>query len=85
MGRYINTNSKGETLGEKKVDDLVKDGAEILTEPIEFQENLVCVIHNPRGFDAAGYMYSEKEFNYFNETDQEKTWLRYPHAKELAK
>jgi len=84
MGYYIDINSKGEELQPtNKAKQLVEDGAKIVK--AEFQENLVCVIENEH-FDAAGYIFSEKEFGYFNECkdDRRKTWLVHPLAKKLS-
>jgi hypothetical protein len=83
MGYYINENSKGETLSAcGKVRELIKDGAKLTDE--SFKENLVCVVDNFT-FDAAAYMFSEHEFDYFKESSSSKTWLVHPKAKELAK
>lgn len=84
MGYYINKTSKGDELPSNgKVLALLADGAK-LTSPI-WQENLICVVENGY-FDAAGYAFSEKEFEHFNSsTDQRpKTWMTHPMAKELA-
>lgn len=84
MGYYINKNSKGETLPHKKVDALIADGATIVDTPIEFQSNLVCVVHNPL-FDAAGYAYSEREMKHFLDPDtRRRTWLIVPNAAKLS-
>ena len=84
MGYYINQNSKGQGLPALcKVSALIADGATITD--ASFKENLVCVVNNGP-FEAAGYMYSENEFNQFARPDgRDKIWLVYPHAKELAK
>ena len=85
MGYYINETSKGEGLEAKgKAKALLNDGA-TLTDAT-FKENLVCVVESA-SFDAAGYCYSEAEFDVFNETDdgRPKIWLVHPQAKELAK
>lgn len=84
MGKYINTNSKGEFIGPlNKAQALIDDGATV-TDP-SFKENLVCVVENGI-FDAAAYCYSEDEFRCFSDPkdDRPKTWLVYPHVKELT-
>lgn len=83
MGYYINTDSKGNVLRPLEfVKHLVEDGAMIVTP--EWQENLICVIEN-NAFDAAGYCYSENEFEHFKEEDgRHKTWLTHPLAKQLS-
>lgn len=82
MGYYINANSKGEKLGYNKAKALIDDGA-IITEA-KFQDNLVCVVDNLI-FEAAGYCYSEREFEDFKRDDgRRKTWLVYEHAKRLS-
>jgi hypothetical protein len=85
MGYYINETSDGKGLpASGKVQALLNDGAKIVK--AEFQTNLVCVVDNGF-FEAAGYCYSESEFQAFNHpTDNRpKTWLVHPKAKELAK
>lgn len=85
MGKYINQNSKGETLGLEKAKELIADGATPITEPKEWQEGLVCVVNNGF-FEAAGYCYSPDELEAFKYPDgRSRTWLHYPKAKELAK
>lgn len=91
MGKYINVNSKGAGLPSlNKAIALVNDGAVILhygttvPESLKFQENLVCVVENGL-FDAAGYCYSESEFNQWKIADgRYKTWLYYKYAESLA-
>ncbi|MFW6311879.1 MAG: hypothetical protein ACOC1K_06560 [Nanoarchaeota archaeon] len=86
MGYYIDSNSKGETLPAiGKVSMLVKDGAvRIPSDKLKFQPNLVCVVENP-WFDAAGYCFSEDEFEAFNRPDgRPKHWLVYKHAAKLS-
>jgi len=84
MGKYINTNSKGEVLPTiNKAKELIKDGAKMVSDE-KFLENMVCVVENA-WFDAAAYAYSEKEFLLFKEPDgRKKTWLIYPLAPKLA-
>lgn len=82
MGYYININTKGEQLEAiGKARALIEDGAD--RTDATYKENLICVIHHP-SFDAAGYMYSEKEFNEFKEIAARKTWLVHPQAKKLS-
>ena len=86
MGKYINRTSNGIGLSVlDKVGRLLKDGAVLAEKPVKFQENLVCVVDNGF-FEAAGYCYNEREFEEFNDSSDPrmKTWLVYPHAKELA-
>lgn len=85
MGYYINQNSKGDSLPVKgKLEALKNDGA-IITDA-SFKENLVCVVETVL-FDAAAYMFSEDELDYFvnDAYNRKSTFLVYPNAKELAK
>ena len=85
MGYYINETSKGEDLpSRRKAAKLIEDGA-VLANPIKYQPDLVCVIENG-AFDAAAYIFSEKEFNEFynDNTGRNTTWLVYEHAAELS-
>lgn len=85
MGFYLNEDSKGNQLPAKgKAKALINDGAVILSTP-EFVENLVCVVENAF-FDAAGYCFSEHEFDIFknDQSGRRKTWLTHPLAKELS-
>ncbi len=87
MGKYINTNSRGEQLSHtSKHRDLIADGAKLLPNPPKYQENLVCVVDNGF-FQAAAYCYSESEFEAFNDPhdSRPKMWFFYSHAKELAR
>jgi hypothetical protein len=87
MGRYINADSKGNSIGtsyREKIDNLKADGATVVA-PTQFIPNLVCVVDNGP-FAAAAYCYSEGEFKEFNRPDgRDKTWLTYEHAETLAK
>jgi hypothetical protein len=87
MGKYINKNSNGTGLGSSasdKINRLVEDGATTINTPVEWNENLVCVVDNGF-FGAAGYAYDEKEMNQFLSPDgRPKQWLKYIHAKEIA-
>ena len=83
MGKYINIDSKGGALPRfEKAEALLKDGAEHTD--ASYKEDLVVVVHHGH-HDAAGYMYSKEEFEYFNNCNIKGTWLVYPHAKELTK
>jgi hypothetical protein len=86
MGKYLNVNSKGRSLGASymaKVGNLMDDGA-VEVSDAEFQDNMVCVVDNGM-FAAAGYAYDEREFEVFRRPDgRPKTWLVYPYAKDLA-
>jgi hypothetical protein len=86
MGKYLNVNSKGNSLGtsyQQKIANLIADGAMIVS-PDVFQENLVCVVNNGM-FAAAGYAYDEREFDDFRRPDgRPKTWFVYPYAEDLA-
>lgn len=87
MGKYINTNSKNETIPHQgKAKSLIDDGALLLLDKPTFQDNLVCVVDNGL-FEAAAYCYNESEFQAFNDPQdfRFKLWLIYPHAKELAR
>jgi len=84
MGKYINKDSKGQQLPNiGKVQALKNDGATITDS--SFKENLVCVVENSF-FDAAAYMYSENELDYFvnDGSGRRKTFLVHPKAKDLA-
>jgi hypothetical protein len=84
MGYYINKTSKGVELpNAHKADYLILDGATEVK--AEFQPNLICVIENGP-FDAAGFIYSKQEFEYFTDPrdNRPKRWLVHPKAAELA-
>lgn len=82
MGKYINQDSKGNQLPTKvKSEALIIDGA---TETdASFKENLIAISDSGM-FEAAGYMFSEQEFNYFKENVNVVKWLVHPQAKELS-
>lgn len=86
MGRYINQNSKGESLpANGKAKALIADGAKVIPQPTEFEEDIVCVVENGM-FDAAGYMFNVNELKAFTYPGdyRPKTWLKYEHADKLA-
>lgn len=86
MGRYINQNSKGESLpANGKAAALIADGAKVISQPTEFEENVVCVVENGM-FDAAGYMFNANELKAFTYPgdNRPKTWLKYEHADKLS-
>ena len=85
MGKYINQDSKGQQLPPKgKALALLNDGASKTTPT--WQPNLICVVSNGP-FDAAGYCFSEEEFNAFNRPSdgRPRVWLTHPQASTLAK
>lgn len=85
MGKYINVNSKGQSLeSQNKAEQLVADGAKV-TSP-SFKPNLVCVVRNGE-FDAACFIDSKREFEGWNDPRdyRQKTWLTYEHAEKLAR
>ena len=86
MGYYINKNASGVSLpatGKAKV--LLADEGAKATDGRTFEPNLVCVVGNGP-FDAAGYCYSQDEFDAFAEPQdtRKKTWLTHPKAVELS-
>lgn len=86
MGYYIDVDSKGNRLNAcGKTEALIADGAKRVTGTLKFQPNLVCVVENGM-FDAAGFCYSQSEFEAFNNPRdyRYKTWLIYEHAAKLS-
>lgn len=87
MGQYVNSDSKGNSIGVsffEKLRALENDGATIV-DGDTFQDNLVCLVDNG-AFAAAGYAYDKQEFEAFNyPTDRRQIWLLYPKVKEVAK
>ena len=84
MGYYINKTSNGKILeAQGKIRDLLEDGAKIVK--AEFQPNLICIVDNGL-FQAAGYCYSNEEFEVFNNRidNRSKTCLFHPKAAELS-
>lgn len=84
MGYYINQINGKVLEPTAKAQQLIREGATLVTEPITFQENLVCVVQNGF-FDAAAYAHSEKEMEHFLIPDgRPKTWLIVPNADLLS-
>jgi hypothetical protein len=87
MGYYINKLADGTALANQdKAGQLVEKvpGTKLASYPVEFQEDLVCVVQNGL-FDAAAYVFDEREMNDFNYPDgRSRTWLVVPGAKELS-
>jgi hypothetical protein len=85
MGYYINK-INSQVLGtsfDEKCQGLLDNGA-TQTSDSEFKENLVCVVDNGI-FAAAGYAFSEKEFEYFKMPDtRRKKWFIVPNADVLS-
>lgn len=86
MGKYINEDSKGKAFSlHNKAQMLVADGATVIDVPEKFEEDLVCVVDNGP-FQAAAYAFDQKEMDLFKQPDGRiKVWLKYKHAKSLAK
>lgn len=87
MGKYINKINDKELPATGKADEIVKllPETKVITQPIGFTENLVCVVSN-FSFEAAGYCYDEREFEEFARYDgRQKTWLIVPDAHNYAK
>ena len=84
MGKYINETSNGTPLGARgKVQQLLNDGAK--RTDATWKPNLICVLDNGL-FEAAAYMYSEGEFEEFNDIDgRQKTWLTHEDAEKIAR
>lgn len=81
MGFYIN-DINGEGIGvsfEQKCENLQKHGAEEVSGD-EFKENLVVVVDNGL-FAAAGYAFSEREYEVFCDPNGRRTkWFVVPDA-----
>jgi hypothetical protein len=91
MGFYIQHTPDGAELPRKgKADVLLQcEGVyQIHPPPTKWVEDLVCVVENPE-FDAAGYIYSQREledFAYSSPRDPDrrrKSWLHVPGAAKL--
>lgn len=76
MGKYVNA-INGEYIGtsyKDKCEGLLKFGAKE-TSGDSFQEDLICVVNNGN-FGAAGYAYSEREYECFKEDcGRNKRWF----------
>lgn len=86
MGYYINQDSKGNALKPYgKTAALIADGAKSVSSSEGFQPNLVCIVLNGP-FDAAAYVFDEKEFEHFNMAGDKRTkqWVVYEHAAKLS-
>jgi hypothetical protein len=85
MGYYINKYNSKELPPKGKAQFLINEGAQVVKGPIEFQDNLVCVVENPF-FDAAGYAYDVNEMRTFNDPEdhRRKTWLIVPGAAQAS-
>ena len=81
MGYYIDK-IHGVFIGttfDEKCDGLIENGAKE-TNGMQFEEDLVCVVDNGL-FAAAGYAYSEDEYEVFSEPDnRRKRWFIVPNA-----
>ena len=84
MGYDIDIDSNHNMLPAKnKVKALIKDGAEVV-DSSTYLPNMVCVVENG-AFDAAAYLYSESEFDYFvRDISRKKTFLTHPLASKLS-
>jgi hypothetical protein len=85
MGYYINNTSYGKSLSAfNKVEDLISDGAIFITGS-KWVPNMVCVVDYGIA-QAAAYLYSENEFNEFNNhlDNRPKTFLIHPMAAKLS-
>lgn len=87
MGYYINKDSQGNHLPMRgKAKALIADGGTEVSDDI-FLKDMICVVENG-AFDAAGYVYSEQEFNLFKEPDlgaqRKRIWLTHPRATVLS-
>lgn len=89
MGFYINAINGKEAPSRRKVEFILQNapGAKVIEPPTEWQQGLVCVVHNG-AFDAAGYAYNEDEMRVFLAPDYDlqrpRTWLLVPNAKEYT-
>lgn len=68
-----------------KVEFLINNcNAKIISQPTEFEKDLVCVAEN-LFFDVAAYAYDERELmRFLNPDPRRKTWLIVPNAEKLA-
>jgi hypothetical protein len=86
MGRYINE-IEGNHIGvsaKAKAHSLLKAGATEIDTPVEFQEDLVCVVDNGP-FGAAAWAYDKREFNVFMHPDERpKRWFIFKDVEKYA-
>lgn len=87
MGFYINVINGNAVPSRGKVDFLLNnvEGSKKISPPIQWEENLVCVVNNG-AFEAAAYAYSKEEMDVFlyHTGDRPTQWLTVPNAKEYA-
>lgn len=89
MGWYINEINGEDIPSLRKVQFILENApdAKIIDPPTEWQEGLVCVVHNG-AFDAAGYAFDEDEMRVFLAPDYDvqrpRTWMIVPNAKEYT-
>lgn len=85
MGYYINEDSKGNPLPPVgKFTYLIEDGG-IPISGKEFVENMVCIVNNGP-FEAAGYLFNQREYEAFaNPHDlRPKRYIVHEKAKQLS-
>jgi hypothetical protein len=87
MGKYIEKLPDGTELPKHgKVHALLTiEGAKIINQPIEWEEDIVCVVDNYT-WDAAAYAFDDIELRRFSHPrdDRFRVWLKIPNAKNLA-
>jgi len=86
MGFIIKYLPGGEPLPDKGKDFVLmqKASGRIINPPDEFQEGLVCILHD-EDTDKAVFCFSEGEMAYYLEyVHKQKTWLIVPDAAEIA-
>lgn len=86
MGKYLNKINGVELPSNGKAEAIKKllPDTEIIPEPVEWFEGIVCVVDNwPRPFEAAGYAFDKEELDRFKRPHdvRYKTWLYVPNAK----
>jgi hypothetical protein len=77
MGKYINKNSNGTGLGSSasdKINRLVEDGATTINTPVEWNENLVCVVDNGFSVLLVTHMMKMNQFFYHLMEDLNNGW-----------
>ena len=86
MSFIIKTLPNGTPLPDKGKDFLLMQEADghIISPPDEFQEGLVCILHDELS-DKAVFCFSEGEMGYYLEyVHKQKTWLIVPQAAKIA-